>query len=254
MKNIFQNIKFTSSFLVVALGFVLTGYFKNLLIFTSLILVHEMGHYLVGVSFGYKIEKIYIYPFGGLTKFHHLVNQNSQEEFLVSISGVLFQSILYYLFLFFYHENLISMYTFSLVQKYHYSMLLFNLLPIIPLDGSKIISFFLYKIFNYRMACFVNAGLSFVTIILFLIFVSPILDYNYLLIALILCVDIIKYIKDLKYYFHKFLLERYLYHFSFSKCKKVRKASQMYKDHRHLVYDNKKYITEKRFLQKMFDL
>lgn len=254
MRNILSNIRFTPSFLTVALGFVLTGYIKNLLIFTSFILIHEMGHYFIGRGFGYKVQKIYIYPFGGLTKFQHLINQNSNEEFLVSISGVLFQSLLYYFYLFLYQQNLLHMNTFLLVKKYHCSMLFFNLLPIIPLDGSQIIGFFLYKIFSYKMACYVKIIISFLSIILFWIWIFPITDYNYLLIILILCIDIIRYMKDLKYYFHKFLLERYLYHFSFKRCKKVKNVSQMYKDYRHLIYDDQKYITEKHFLQKMFDL
>ena len=132
-------------------------------------------------------------------------------------------------------------------------MLYFNLLPIIPLDGSKIFIFFLYRICSYQLSCFISIIFSFISIFLFLIFIYPNIDYNYLLIILILLIDISKYIKNLKYYFNKFLLERYLYDFAFLKQKKIKKVSQMYKDYRHLIYDGKKYVTERSFLKKMFD-
>ena len=51
-----------------ALGLVLTGHFSNLFVFTSLILIHEVGHFFMAVFLRYKVEKIIIYPYGGLTK------------------------------------------------------------------------------------------------------------------------------------------------------------------------------------------
>ena len=44
-----------------ALGFVISGYITNLLIFTSLILVHEMGHYIMAKVNGFDVIKIIIY-------------------------------------------------------------------------------------------------------------------------------------------------------------------------------------------------
>ena len=51
-----------------ALGFVLTGHMTNLLIFTLIILIHEMGHYLIALRNGFNVLKITIYPYGGMTK------------------------------------------------------------------------------------------------------------------------------------------------------------------------------------------
>ena len=40
-----KTIEFHSSYFIVALGFILTGHFINLIVFTSLILVHEYNMY-----------------------------------------------------------------------------------------------------------------------------------------------------------------------------------------------------------------
>ena len=38
------------------LGLVLTGHFANLLIFTSLIIIHEFGHIITAAIYKYKID------------------------------------------------------------------------------------------------------------------------------------------------------------------------------------------------------
>ena len=55
-------IKVHPSFYIVALGFVLTGYYLNLLIFTSLIIIHELGHFIAAKLCLAKVKKIMIYP------------------------------------------------------------------------------------------------------------------------------------------------------------------------------------------------
>ena len=79
MKNILNKIEFHSTYLFIALGFALTGYFYNLIIFTSLILVHEFGHYLMCIKYNVQVKKIIIYPYGGLIKTDDLINRNIDE-------------------------------------------------------------------------------------------------------------------------------------------------------------------------------
>ena len=100
MKNIFTKIEFHYSFLIMALGLVLTGHFSNLFVFTSLIIVHELGHLIMSRLFKYKVDKIIIYPYGGLTKLDTIINTNICKDLLVAISGVIAQSV-YFLIIYF---------------------------------------------------------------------------------------------------------------------------------------------------------
>ena len=76
MKTIFKIHPF---FYIFALICILTGYFKNFIIIMFIILFHEMGHILAGLYFKWKIEKIIILPFGGLTLFNEKINRPISE-------------------------------------------------------------------------------------------------------------------------------------------------------------------------------
>ena len=51
-----MRIKFHYTYWVVALSFILCGYFVNLLIFTTIILVHEFGHALIAKILCLKVQ------------------------------------------------------------------------------------------------------------------------------------------------------------------------------------------------------
>ena len=92
------KIEFHRTYLIMALSFILTGYYLNLIVFTSLILIHEMGHYLMAKLFKFNVVKVIIYPYGGMTKLDDMVNRDISEELLVTTAGVIVQ-YLFYLFI-----------------------------------------------------------------------------------------------------------------------------------------------------------
>ena len=132
-------IQIHPSFYIIALGFVLTGYYLNLIIFTSLILFHEFGHFTAAKLCQAKVKKIVIYPYGGKTILEDYLNRDIHQEIFIASSGVIFQFI-YYLFICFLHQKyFIRTYTMNLFTLYNSQMIFFNLLPIYPLDGGKIV-------------------------------------------------------------------------------------------------------------------
>ncbi|MDE5587024.1 MAG: site-2 protease family protein, partial [Bacilli bacterium] len=73
-----------------------SGNFRKMILFTSLILVHELGHYLTAYFFHWKVDKIVLYPYGGCSYFEVDVNCSSLQEFFVLIMGPIFQLIFTY--------------------------------------------------------------------------------------------------------------------------------------------------------------
>ena len=72
-----MKIEFHYTYILIALGFILTGYFHNLIIFTSIIIIHELGHLIFGLLSGYKfssfrIGNIMLVKTGGKLKFKKL--------------------------------------------------------------------------------------------------------------------------------------------------------------------------------------
>ena len=93
MKNILNKVEFHYTFIIVAFGLVITGHFVNLIIFTSLIIIHEFGHIIMALLLSYKIDKVIIYPYGGFTKLNTKINTKIENDLLVAISGIIMQYI-----------------------------------------------------------------------------------------------------------------------------------------------------------------
>lgn len=252
MKNILTKIKFDYTYIIMAFGLVITGHFSNLLVFTSLIIIHELGHSIIALSFRYKINKIIIYPYGGLTKLDKQINTNINNDIIVAISGLFFQTLYFLLILFLYKEGIIREYIYNLFYLYHKSMLIFNILPIIPLDGSKIINLILSKYISFNKANKLTIIISFISIIIFLL--SNIFDKNYSLLMVIgvLLSNIYKFYKEIPFIYNRFLLERYLYKFNYKKYKVIKNIDKMYKNRIHYFKNNDKILSEHEYLEKKF--
>ena len=158
-----MKFEFHYTYIIIAISFIITGYFSNLLIFTSIIIIHELGHYIIAKTIGLNPTKIIIYPFGGITKMDNPVNTSINKELLVAISGILFQTIYYIIINILYKNYLIREYIFNIYTKYNYSILIFNILPIHPLDGSKILTLLLSKVLPYKTTMKLNVIISILT-------------------------------------------------------------------------------------------
>lgn len=247
-----MKIKFHYTYLFVAFSFTITGYFSNLLVFTSIIIIHELGHYLIAKLLKLNPQKIIIYPFGGITKMNNLINTKIEKELLVAIAGVIFQTIYYLIILILYKNNIIREYIFNLYKTYHYSILFFNLLPIHPLDGSIVVNLLLSKILPYKKTLILNIIISIITGIIILKINYYHFNYTTILIITIIIDNLIKYYKNINYLFNKFLLERYLYKLVPKKTKNITKVDNMYKDKYHIIKENNHYLTEKQLLNRRF--
>ena len=252
MKNILNKIEFHYTYIIMAISFILTGYFPNLIILTSIIIIHELGHYTLAKIYHLNPKKIIIYPFGGLTKLDHLINTKIKKELIVAISGILFQIIYYLIITILYKNNIIRKYIYNIFTTYHYSIFIFNILPIHPLDGSKILNLVLSKIIPYKLSNKLNIIISIITIIIIIYINYYKFNYTTILIISIIIDNLIKYYKNINYMFNKFILERYLYKITPNETKKINKIDNMYKEKYHIIKQNNHYLTEKQVLINRF--
>ena len=84
-------------FYLILLLSALTGYFRSIIIFSIIILVHELGHFLTAYLLGWKCIRIDLYPYGGCSKFNVDINIPLWEELLVLVMGPLIQLIFVYI-------------------------------------------------------------------------------------------------------------------------------------------------------------
>ena len=252
-KSNFLKIEFHQTYLVMALSFIITGYYLNLIVFTTLIIFHEIGHYLIAKLNNFKVEKIIIYPYGGLTKINDLINRNIEEELLIATSGVIFQYLFYLLITILYNNNTIRTTTYNLYTIYNNQMIFFNLLPIYPLDGSKIMNLIISKYLPYNKSNIITILISIITIILISILNIYKKNYSNLMTFSLILTYIYKFYKNRKYLYKRFLLERYLYNIEYSKKRNINNINNMYKNKTHYINIDNVYVEEKKVLTKIFE-
>ncbi len=207
-----------------------------------IVLVHELGHFLTGLSFGWQLDKIYFYPFGGSSKFNTEINKPLKEELLVLLAGPVTQIVFYLLVSSFFKTD-------DSFLVYHYSLLFFNLLPIYPLDGGKLINILLSYKFSYLKSYSLVITISIIILIsLFILSLKYYYNFNLILISIFLLSKIFEYYKEKKYSYNKLLLERYLKKFNFRKYKVIDNLRNIYRDRRHII----NHETEKTALKKYF--
>lgn len=204
----------------------------------------------MAIIFKYKIIKINIYPFGGYTIFETSINNPFIKEFMVFIGGILFQTI-FFLTIKFFLDN--SSYTFKIIEHYNISILLFNLLPIIPLDGSKVINILLNKIFPFKLSHLISIYISYISILI--IILNSVNNFSYLIMVIILLFILIKEHKKHQYLFNMFLIERYIKELRFNKNNFIKKLDLKYmKKYKNNIFIlDKKYIDEKEMLLNKFN-
>ncbi len=234
---------------LVALLSILTGYFTSFLIYTVLLLVHELGHFLTAHLIGWKIDEIKFYPYGGLSVFQEAINRPLKEELWILMMGPLSQIIFFLLIC----RLPFSSFVLDQITTYHYSILLFNLLPIYPLDGGKLLQIFFSYHMAYRKSIYWTIKSSFVVLIVLFFMVLPMgRSFHLFCLFLLLLSKLLEERKQRNFYYEKFLLERYLHRYTFSKLKVIKDPKEMRRDFRHLIKKGDHYYLERDFLKKKY--
>ena len=223
--------------------------FKEFFYIFLIIIIHELGHLIAAKYYKWNFNKISLYPFGGCCKFEEKINRPIKEELIILIMGPVFQILLFLIIIFINKYGFISYRNFLIFKNYHYTLLIFNLMPIYPLDGGRILNNLLCYILPYKKS---NRIIIFISLILILIFMYFYKDLNFLLMSILLICEIFIFFKKQNFLFNKLLLERFLNAFSFKKTKIINKKDNIYKDKKHVIYYKNQYITEKQYLKDRF--
>lgn len=183
----------------------------ELAIIFIIVFIHEMGHYTMAKIYRWRIRKIMLWAFGGVMETEEHGTHTMKEDFFVTIAGPL-QHFPIYLCLFFFMEiGLLNEAIYTTAITYNTVILLFNLLPIWPLDGGKLLFILLSFKLPYRLAfdsvLLLSMILSFILILVHPIFYSFTLSFT--------CIMVFLFIENRLewkrrfYVFLRFLLKRY---------------------------------------------
>ncbi|RIV29163.1 peptidase M50 [Alicyclobacillaceae bacterium I2511] len=126
-------------FLLMLVAVVVGLWLEALLLFTFVIL-HELGHVIAAKYVGYDIESVTLYPFGGAARlaYGNIGFQPTQEAF-IAVAGPLVNLILACMALGLHWAGGLSDFWFGRVVELNSWIVLFNMLPGLPLDGGRIL-------------------------------------------------------------------------------------------------------------------
>jgi stage IV sporulation protein FB len=187
----------------------LTGTFLELSVILAIVLVHELGHYIAARSFKWRIRRIMLWVFGGVMDTDEHGNRPIWQEVIVTVAGPIQHLFIYLIIFFTAQTEWLSPYILETILYYNTAILVFNLLPIWPLDGGKLLLLFLSMKFPYKKAYNNTILFSLIGSGLFVCFQFFPFTLSSFLIMIFLFMENRKEWKHRHYVFMRFLLNRY---------------------------------------------
>ena len=167
--------------------FLIIFYFtKQIEIYTMIMLfalIHELGHLLAGLLMGMKPEKIELMPFGVSISFKIKVEEYNKKikkgnmleikKILVALAGPLTNFIIIII-----ASNInIDLFKALIIIYTNFLIMIFNLLPIYPLDGGRILKGILHINFGIKKSEFYTNIISKITVAIITMLSSVLILY-----------------------------------------------------------------------------
>lgn len=202
-------------FVLIMLGSIVTGRFLELTTLFLIVLVHELGHVAAALKFGWRIREVKLLPFGGVVEVEDAAAMPVREEMGVALAGPLQNAWLAGFGWLFGMLGLVDAEWAAFFVQANGWLALFNLLPILPLDGGKIVQAWASLHWPYHRTLVWCATISIVLgAVVVVASLYPLLQgkplhLNLLMIGLFLCYDNWMQRRNVPYLFFRFLVHRF---------------------------------------------
>lgn len=209
------SISFHPFFVIIMLTSIMTGHFLELITLFLIVFIHELGHVVAARGFGVTVHSIQMLPFGGVAVMEDTGYLSAFREIVIALAGP-FQNILLIVISWVLHMFGLWDGPFLLYFiEANLLIALFNLLPILPLDGGKISQSLCSIVLPYHATLLwsirISLLFSFLVIvysILPLLLTQGILQFNLLLVGLFLLYSNWMDYRNIPYRFLRFLMSR----------------------------------------------
>ncbi len=189
----------------------MTGTFMEISVIFLIVIIHELGHYTVAKWYNWRIRKISLWVFGGVMETDEHGSKPIKQELLIAIAGPLQHIWIYGLLFFCSTYGILPESVIAVALKYNTTILIFNLLPVWPLDGGKMLMLLYSSLLPYRQAhsltIISSSMFAFISLVIFLLF-YPFTLSTILLVGFILWENRLEW-KRRYYTFIRFLLKRH---------------------------------------------
>jgi len=189
---------------------VMTGHFLEVLTLFIIVLIHELGHVAMARELGWTVTEVQLLPFGGVATMEDAYATDPLDEIVVALAGPFLNLVMMaFSYLCWYSGVWTEEWArFFLVSNV--TIALFNLLPIWPLDGGRIVLAVLCWFMPYRQAAILSMTGSTLLAGIMAGVSGLELKVNVLVIALYLLTVNIQSFLRFPYQFFRFLMEKYV--------------------------------------------
>lgn len=133
------KIKIHPTFIGLLLILALCGLAARAFIVFGLVILHELVHTIAARGFGVKVRSIELYPYGGTAVLEDSFEGKKKEETVIAFAGPAFNLALFLILQYLRWEGILrGAWVLDLV-KMNFWLALFNLIPVLPLDGGRIV-------------------------------------------------------------------------------------------------------------------
>lgn len=204
--------------LVLALGALAGRWFELVTLFT-LVLIHEWAHAVCARVLGWEVQSVVLLPFGGALYVTPPPLAPPWQEVAIALAGPLVHVPLIVLGWFWTASHLWQPEMGRFWFEGNAMLFLFNLLPLYPLDGGRIVLSLLTLILPYRFARVTVYGVTVFLSVLFALTILFLPAFGYALSGSLSALLVLPYVvaasigafRQLNYTMHRFFLERYMY-------------------------------------------
>jgi stage IV sporulation protein FB len=211
IKYLIQHVQIHPLLWIVIAISIATAHFMELSLLLGIIFIHEMGHAVAASFFSWRIKRILLLPFGGVAEMDEHGNRPLKEEAIVVISGPLQHIWMLAVAYLLYSVSWIPKDIYQLFFHYNMMILIFNLFPVWPLDGGKLLFllFSLQKPFPAAHQLTIVISLICISFFSLAILVTAPTHLNVWIVISYLYFSLYHEWKQRHYVFMRFLLERH---------------------------------------------
>lgn len=223
--------------------------FKPLLFIFFMMTLHEMQHILVAKYFHYRISQITFYPFGLAATIDDLGLGDIRQEIIIILAGLCTHAWIPFLFMGFQSWGWISTAMKDWLIMMNTSILIFNCLPVYPLDGGRIMQAIFHTFLPFylaeRVTCLFSLGVWIVVLMLGGMNNSiGLIVVGFLLFQLLVC------LKNSRYRQRLFWLYRQSH--PIHGTIKVHRQKDLYRNYHNIIVNSQQLLSEEEWISKKF--
>ncbi|WP_031513173.1 M50 family metallopeptidase [Desulfofalx alkaliphila] len=140
--------------------FFIAGILDKGLILFAVVLIHEIAHTVAAMRLGVQVVAIELLPFGGVARLGSELALNTKKEMLVAMAGPFANLVMIGVALGFHSYGLWDDELGRFFLQCNVMLMLFNLLPALPLDGGRVLRAYLAQWMGLREATYLCIGMG----------------------------------------------------------------------------------------------